>query len=149
MIALSVCQDLQISILIHLPDNCDMKLNRVSCSQIQFKGTLLMSASARILSSISTSPDVPTPNTMRPARRSSTRTTNKRSAESLEIKAALAKWSTSDLYGLIAENREFGLGVLRLMREQEVGMVAMDPRRLSVCEYHVHGKEMRCPGQRD
>jgi hypothetical protein len=61
----------------------------------------------------------------------------------------LEKWSTSDLYGLITGNREFGLGVLSLMREQEPGLVAEDPRRLPVCEYHVHGKEVRCPGERD
>jgi dissimilatory sulfite reductase (desulfoviridin) alpha/beta subunit len=62
-------------------------------------------------------------------------------------KGNLEKWSTADLYRLVAVNREFGLGVLRLMREQEVEMVAVDSRRLPLCEYHVDEREMRCPGK--
>jgi len=61
----------------------------------------------------------------------------------------LVMWSTSALYRLIAGNSEFGLGVLKSMRGQEVGMVTVDPRRLPACDYHVHGKEVKCPCKRD
>ncbi|KAF7875244.1 hypothetical protein EAF04_002416 [Stromatinia cepivora] len=53
-------------------------------------------------------------------------------------------WSTEKIQNLLASNSDLTGDVIQLLRGQ-LGNRAQDPKKLSVCDYHQHGKNEVCP----